>query len=253
MTNTLLEIIFGNPDELKNKVYWELYSPVHLIWLGAIAVVCILACLKFRKLPYQRKSNILKNLAIWIFIQEIIKDILYWLTGAFSLDILPFHICGISIAFCIWYGFLPGKLNGAYIYGVCLPGALAALIFCDWTNLPWYNFSSINSFTIHGELVLFSLLALTSGMLKPDYRQIPKMTLFMYLIAIPIYFLNKLWDTNFMFINYPSPGSPLIPLYDLFGNGYVIAAAILLVVIWVILFLPWLFLCRGQSQEHPNK
>ena len=81
------------------------------------------------------------------------------------------------------------------------------------------------------------MMALTSGRLKPDIRQIPKMTVIMYALAVPIYFLNKRWDTNFMFINTPSPGSPLVPLYNIFGDGYVIAAAVLVVLVWIILFI----------------
>ena len=244
-----MDIVFANPDDLRTQTYWELYGPLHLIWLAGIAIACFLACFGFRRASTEKQRKILKILSLWILFQELLKNFLYWRVDAFSYDLLPFHICGISIIFCLWYAFKPGKLNGAYIYGVCLPGAMAALIFSDWTDLPWYNFSALNSFTIHGELVIFAMLALTSGLLKPDFKQIPKMTLVMYAIAIPIYFLNKVWDTNFMFINYPSPGSPLVPLYDIFGNGYVIAAALLLVVIWVILFLPWRLLGKPSKEE----
>ena len=243
-----LNYFFEDPKNIPDEYKWSMYDHVHIAWLIAMVIICIISCILFNKASKEKQDKALKGLAIWIVIQEIIKDLLHWYEGTLELEHLPFHICGISIFFTLWYAFKPGKLNAAYVYGMSLPGALCAMIFADWTNYPWWHFSALNSFTIHIELIVFALMALTSGRIKPDIRQIPKMTLVMYALAVPIYFLNKKWDTNFMFINTPSPGSPLVPLYDIFGNGYVIAAAILVVIVWIILFLPWYFLGRKASK-----
>ena len=234
-----LDYFFSDPKDIPEELLWSQYDKVHIIWLCAIALVVAISCILFRKASKESQDKALKGLAIWIVIQEILKDALHWYAGTFELEHLPLHICGISIFFTVWYAFIPGKLNGAYVYGMSLPGALAALIFADWTNYPWWHFSSLNSFTIHAELIIFAMMALTSGRLKPDFSQIPKMFVIMLGLAIPIYFLNKRWNTNFMFINTPSPGSPLVPMYNVFGDGYVIAAAVLLVIVWILLFLPW--------------
>lgn len=245
----LLEWFYTDPEVVPEGGFWSAYGHVHLIWLGAIALVGFIAIKAFVGATKEKQDKALKGLALWILFQEITKNHLHLYAGTATVDLLPLHICGISIFFSLWYAFKPGKLNGAYIYGVSLPGALAALTFPDWMDYPLYHFSSINSFSIHGELVIFALMALISGRLKPDIRQVPKMAIIMYILAIPIYFLNKVWGTNFMFINYPSPGSPLVPLYDIFGDGYVIAAAVLLVVVWYILFLPWYLAERKQKQK----
>ena len=233
------DYFFSPPGDIPKEYLWSMYDRVHITWLVIIAAVCIISCLLFKKADAKKQDKVLKGLALYIAFQEILKDLLHWYAGTLEMELLPLHICGISIFFTLWYAFKPGALNGAYIYGVSLPGALAALIFADWTNYPWWHFSALNSFTIHAELVVFAMMVLTSGRLKPDIRQISKMAIIMYALGIPIYFLNKRWDTNFMFINTPSPGSPLVPLYGVFGEGYVVAAAVLLVVFWAILFLPW--------------
>ena len=242
-----LDYFFSKPNEIPEDMLWSAYGPEHIIWLAAMGLICFFACRIFRGLSPESQGKWLKILAVWIVIQEIIKDLLHTYAGTIEYEHLPLHICGISIMFSLWYAFKPNKLNAAYIYGMSLPGAMAALTFPNWMEYPILHFSAINSFTIHGELILFALLALTSGRLYPDIRQIPKMTLFMVAMAIPIFFLNKRIGTNFMFISDPSPGSPLIPLYNIFGDGYVIAAAVLLVIFWIIIFLPWFFLEKKRT------
>jgi len=235
----LYSYFFSGEDEIPPELAWEAYGMGHILWLLSMGLVCFLIIYTARKLSPEKQDKLLKAIAIWIAIQEILKDILNYYAGTLQLEHLPLHFCGISIMFSLWYAFRPGKLNGAYIYGMSLPGAFCALIFPNWTQFPFWHFSAINSFTIHAELILFALIALFCGKLKPDIRQIPKMFAVLVLMAVPIYFLNKKWGTNFMFISDPSPGSPLIPLYNIFGDGYVIAAAVLLVIVWYIMFLPW--------------
>lgn len=230
---------FSDPKDVPQDALWNAYGWQHFLWLIVMGIIVFFACKAFRKQDSVTQSKILKYVAIGIAIQEIIKDILFLWTGLFTLENLPLHFCGISIFFSLWYAFSPNDLNGAYVYGMSMPGALCALIFPNWTEYPLIHFSAINSFTIHGELILFALLALTSGRLIPNIKKIPQLFGIIVAMAIPIYFLNKLWGTNFMFISTPSPGSPLMPLYGMFGNGYVIAAAVLLFVIWIIMFLPW--------------
>ncbi len=234
-----LDYFFSDPNDVPEDALWHAYGWQHFLWLIAMGLIMFFSCRAFRKLDSEKQSKVLKRFAIFILIQEIVKDLLFWYSGTFGLEHLPLHFCGISIFFSLWYAFRPNDLNAAYVYGMSMPGAFCALIFPNWTNFPLIHFSSINSFTIHGELILFALLALTSGRLVPNIKKIPQMFGVIVAMAIPIYFLNKLWGTNFMFISDPSPGSPLMPLYDLFGDGYVIAAAVLVIIVWLLLFLPW--------------
>ena len=234
-----LEYFFSGPDDVPEDALWTAYGWQHLLWLFVMGAIIFFACRAMKKADSATQDKVLKYVAIWIAIQEVIKDLLFAAVGRFEYEQLPFHFCGISIFFSLWYAFRPNELNAAYIYGMSMPGAFCALIFPNWTVYPLIHFSSINSFTIHGELILFAALAVASGKLVPNIKKIPQLFAVIIAMAIPIYFLNKHWDTNFMFINDPSPGSPLMPLYDMFGDGYVIAAAVLMLIVWIILFLPW--------------
>ena len=241
------DYFFSYAGEAPEEVLWSAYGWQHLLWLFVMGLIIFFSVRAMRKADPKTQDKVLKYLAVWIAIQEVIKDLLFWYSGELGLNHLPLHFCGISIFFSLWYAFKPNELNAAYVYGMSMPGAFCALIFPNWTDYPLIHFSSINSFTIHGELILFAVLALATGRLIPNIKKIPQLFAVIVAMAIPIYFLNKRWGTNFMFISDPSPGSPLMPLYDIFGNGYVIAAAVLVIIVWLILFFPWRKRSRNRS------
>lgn len=243
----ILDYFFSDPDEIPEELLWHAYDKVHLIWLASIVLVCVISCIVFRRVAPEKQDKVLKVFAVGFVVHEIIKDLLHWYAGTFGLEQLPLHFCGISIMFSLWYAFRPNDLNGAYVYGMSFPGAICALLFPNWTNHPWWHFSSLCSFTIHAELVIFALMAVSGGCLYPKLRVVPKLAGVIIAMAIPIYFLNKMWGTNFMFISDPSPGSPLMPLHDMFGNGYIVAAFVLMVIVWLILFIPWEVYARKKK------
>ncbi len=216
------DYFFSNPELIPKSLLWSIFSKEHLIWLFSIFIFILCMCRIFKKTDFNVQNKILKFFAVLIVIQEILKDIFHYIAGTFTLEHLPFHLCGISIFITFLYAFKPGKLNGEYLYALSLPGALAALIFPDWTNYPMFHFSNINSFTIHTWLVVFVAMLLYSGRLKPNYKELIHVGVFIGVLAVPIYFLNKLWSTNFMFLNIPAPVSPLEFLYTLcscFGDN----------------------------------
>ena len=76
--------------------------------------------------------------------------------------------------------------------------------------------------------------------LKPDIKRVKSSVVFLAAAGLIVYPLNKIWGTNFMFLNTPSPGSPLAPLENLLGNpGYIVGLAGLVLLVWFVLYLPW--------------
>ena len=248
-----LKYFFANPNIVPSSLKWHAYGMEHLILLFIIFVFNIFMCKKFVKLSAEQQNKLLKFFAILIVFQEILKDILHFYAGTLNLEHLPLHLCGISIFITFWYAFKPGKVSGEYLYALSLPGALAALLFPNWTEYPMMHFSNINSFTIHTWLVVFVTMLLYSGRLKPDFRNLPKTSLLIGILAVPIYFINKLWDTNFMFLNGPSKGSPLVFLYDIFGGGYLIALIVLVLSAWLLMYLPWEVIYRKKANRESEQ
>lgn len=123
-----------------------------------------------------------------------------------------------------------------------MPGAMAALLFCNWTEYPFFNFMCIHSFVFHGWIVIYVVMLYAAGEIKADYRGLWTTTAILAVIAVPIYILNLLIDENYLFLNEASEGSPLVFLWDIFGTrfgapGYVASFAALLLIVFHLLWI----------------
>lgn len=241
-------LFFTPASRLPSGCGITMYGPEHLIWLASMLAVGILISFYFRTLSQESQRKFLQVFSLVIIAQEIVKDILFIAAGGFQLDNLPLHLCGISIFICAAAAFTENKLARQLLYAVVFPGAASALLFPNWLQYPVLNFSSINSFTIHSYLILFTVLSILGNRFRPDFRALPKCFAFLGAIAVPIFFLNKVWNTNFLFINTPSEGSPLVFLEHLLGNpGYLLGLAVMFWLVWGILYLPWII----AKQKNP--
>ena len=96
---------------------------------------------------------------------------------------------------------------------------------------------------------MYVVIQLYGKTLRPNFKDLKYTFIFTLLLMIPIYFLNKIWNTNFFFLNTPSPGSPLMFLYQLFGNGYVIALVLLFILLWILIYIPWMETYENKSYQ----
>ena len=67
-------------------------------------------------------------------------------------------------------------------------------------------------------------------------------------IAIPVYFLNLLWDTNFMFLMEPDSGNPLEMFEKLLGS-HLWGFPILLPVVILVMYIPVFVVKKRKEQE----
>ena len=166
---------------------------------------------------------------------EIFKDLFLVHVHRFGLGYLPLHVCSIGIFVFLLREFLPLK-KAKEIFGevaviLIMPGALAALIFPDWTYLyPVLNFINLHSFLWHGLLVLYPLLLLIKGESEPGIKHIHYVLLFLCVVVPPIYVFDKKTGYNYFFVNRPEVSTPLEWIYNITGGkGYLIGYGILTV------------------------
>lgn len=126
---------------------------------------------------------------------------------------------------------------GGYLYTVGIPGAIAALLFPTWTSLPFANFMHLHSFTVHILLALYPIVLGMSGELTPSLKKLPQYLLLLVGMAIPIYGLNLLLDTNFMFLMYAEEGNPLYLFGQMWGN-HLLGFPVLIVAVLIVMYLP---------------
>jgi hypothetical integral membrane protein (TIGR02206 family) len=230
------------------------FSVPHLIWLSALVIIIVATSLIYRSLRPASRTKFKQGFATFIIFAEIVRQVYYIALGRYYLEYLPFHLCGLTEITIFIYAFTKNKIAKESLYALGIVGALMALIFADWLMLPLLNFQSIHSFLMHGLLIAFIVMLVVAGEIKPNYKNLPMVFIVHLFICFGLYFFNKAFDTNFFFMNYPSPGSPLVMFEQLFGNpGYVFFTIVIVGVVWLIEYLPWVIFKPKKHYKYSYK
>ena len=226
--------------EIPNGLGWEHYGPVHLTYLIGFALACVILALVYRRGSKLRRRRIQITYAVIVVALEVVKQILCLVTGVYEPGLVPLHLCGMTIFIIVIHTARANRWTAEILYSLCLPGAIAALLFSDWNMYPIANFYCQQSFFIHFFEFSYPVLLLASGELRPRLTQIWRPALYLAIFTPPVYFFNKAFDTNFFFINTAAANSPLSFLQNLMGNpGYLFGYVGLVLVVWLLLYLPW--------------
>ena len=243
--------MFTPENRLPAGAGFSLFGPEHLAVLAVLTVLSFAVVLYGCKTAPARREWLLRFLAGAMVAMEVAKDVALGTIGAFSVGYLPLHLCSLAMFICLFFAWHPASLGaGQLVWGVCFSGGLAALIFPDWTNMPFFHFQSLHSFLYHAMLVQFSLICVISGMARPRVKQVWRALLFLAAAAAVIYPINLLLHTNYMFINRPLPGTPLALCARLPGRvGYLTGCALLASAVLVLLDLPFSLWQAGRSRR----
>lgn len=214
---------------------FQLYDPAHLAWLALMALMITWITRMYCRRDERGRDRMRKVIAFTMLGMELAKDAVVIAVGWWNPGYLPFHLCGLAIfavladAFC-----RKQKVTGQLILFAFMPGALSALLFANWTMYPFYVYMCIHSFVYHALIVAYAVMAFAAKEVVPEYKGLWKSVAAIVIIAVPVYFINLLFaehQPNFMFLMEASPGSPLVPVWNLAGPDWYIPAVIGMVAI----------------------
>ena len=247
----MLGYFFTPERDLPANVGFAPLGKAHLLLLGAlgvgIAVFVRLAC----RMEVSRRLRLLRGVCVSMVVLELVKDLILALQGAFSVGYLPLHLCSMAMFICLFWAYRPAWDGaGQCLYSLCLSGGVAALLFPDWSRMPLWHFQSLHSFVYHALLVAVPLIAVCSGMVRPGVSKVWKPMAFLLAAAVPVYGLDLLLGTNFMFLRYPVAGTPL-ELCARCPGGYLLGFGLLAAAVLVLLNLP--FSLWGQWKRRKTR
>ena len=224
------------------------FSPEHLFVTAIYIAIIVAAMIFYKKLGEKERQKFLYVISALLIADELFKHICAAATGQWEWGFIPLHLCSINIFVCVFNSFKRDKLSSEILYATCFPGALLALLMPTWSNLPYWNFLAIHSTTVHILLMMYPLLLLAGGF-RPDFKRIPKVFLVLLCECVPIFFLNKVIDTNFFFLN-RTANNPLLEIFaDIFGNElFFLGMPVLLVFVWAAMYLPWYFIEKKKAK-----
>ena len=224
-----------------------MFSRGHLLWLLAALAAWLLLCRRYKRAFPARRARMRRTAAGAALAIELLRALLLMLAGEYGIGRLPLHLCALAIYISFLHALRGGELTGQFLYAFCMPGAACALLFPDWSGYPAFHFISVSSFTLHILLVGYTLMLVIGGDLRPDTRRAPACLGIMLLIAVPVYIFDRLMGTNYMFLNWPSPGSPLEWFAFLGRPGYLLGYLPLLAAAWAVIYAPFILPRRGRG------
>ena len=240
-----MEYFLDTVETIVPGVGFELFGGEHLLWLAVFLVFAAGNCLLYGKLEKQGREKWRKTMAVLLVTNELFKHVCLIIGGNFMAKYLPLHLCSINIFLIAIHAWRPSKVLDNFLYLVCIPGALAALLFCSWGALPAANFMYLHSFTVHILLVTYPIVLTAVGEIRPELREFFKSLGLLLAMAVPIAIFNVVFDTNFMFLMYPEPGNPLLWFEEHWGN-HLYGYPILLAAVMAVMAIPAHFLSKRK-------
>ena len=235
-----MKIFFAPESELPADVGFTLYGGSHICALLLCALLAAALCLRYRGLDSGGRRRLRLAVGWLVLLCEAAKDINLLAQGAFSVYYLPLHLCGLAVFLSFAHALQGGDTLGNLLYGTCMPGALFALLFPDWTAYPVWAYHSAVAFLVHTLLVVYPLMQVLGGDIRPRVRRLPKCFLLLLAMAAPVYAFDRIFGANYMFLLLPAPGSPLEWFAALLGvPGYLLGYIPMLLLVWSALYLPF--------------
>lgn len=232
-----LQHFLETSETINDGLGFSHFSSLHFVWLMTFAVITIANCLWYRSMGDTGRNRWRKSVAVLLLADELFKVVMLVIGGNYSVDYLPLHLCSINIFLITVHAWKPLDMLGGYLYTVGIPGTLAALLFPTWTGLPILNFMHLHSFTVHILLALYPIVLFAGGDIHPKAKKIPGYLLLLILMAIPIYGINLMLNTNFMFLMSADPGNPLY-LFEQMWGSHLLGFPVIIVGVLLVMFVP---------------
>ena len=228
---------FDTTETIGEGLGFSHFGTLHLAWLAVCVVVIAGSCLVYKRFQSTGKSCFRKIVAWLLVADELFKTVILLYAGRHTVDYLPFHLCSINIFVIAIHAYKPSKILDNFLYTVCIPGALAAMLFPTWTSLPITTGMHWHSFTVHILLMLYPIVLSVNGDMKPELKQLPRSLVLLVVMAIPIYIINLLLNTNFMFLMSADPGNPLYLFEQMWGN-HLLGFPVIIVGVLLVMYGP---------------
>ena len=220
---------------------WELFSPVHFIWLAICAALTTAAAFTYRMCGGKGRKIFRLVIAVLLLVNLVSDQIFLIVTEQWTLFNLPLHMCCFGSYVIMAHAFMPkdNKTLAGLVYALALPGAILAMLTPNWSNLPVVNFAAFQSWFFHIMMIMYAVMLLAGGYV-PSFVHIRKAIIPMLLVITALFVLNKLIDTDFLFMNGGKSVIWVSMLAQTLGiYGYLFIFPTIMALLWTAMFLPF--------------
>ena len=217
-------MLFARPGEYKPC---GIFSLEHF-GLIAVTIVCIAIAIKNTyKNSKEEVKKIIKNCTIMLWIMEIFIIIFKLCTGdpRNVNNYLPLYDCSILLYAGTLSSFAKGKIKRMGDVFLATGGIIGGIVFIllPTTSLPAYpalHIVSLHSFLYHGIMVYLGLLVNITHYIEVVASDAVYFATLIGIICTLAQIVNKIFDSNLMFISKDFPGTPITIIYKITGKHF---------------------------------
>ena len=209
---------FDTTGTIPDGVGFSYFDITHVLWLAVFVAVTAVLSFWYCRLHARGRRILQIVVAALIVLDEVFKWFALFMGGNASVSYLPFHLCSINIFLIAVHVFKPFKWLDEFLYLICVPAGIVALLFPTWTSLPPTNCMHIHSFTVHILLAAYPIMLTVGGDIVPSVKRLLPCLGLLIGMAAAVYGINVWLDTNFMFLMQADAGNPLCWFEEHWGS-----------------------------------
>ena len=218
---------------------FQLFGTAHIAALVALVALNIFL-LSFKYSSETRKSSLRWMLALILVVNEIAWHYWNYSTGRWTIQsMLPLHLCSLLV----WAGafMLITKNYRIYefMYFMGIGGAIQALATPGIGDYGFPHFLFFQYFISHGLIITSAIFMTVVIGLRPTWRSILRVFIWMNIYAAIVYFINTQIGSNYLMLNY-KPNTPslldLLPPWPI----YILYMEAIGVVTCFVLYIPFI-------------
>jgi hypothetical integral membrane protein (TIGR02206 family) len=200
---------------------------------------------------YWKKLKSYKNLIRWtLFTILIVCEVSFhlWLvlTNQWEVADLPLQLCSLSTFLSLFLFLKPNQKVFNLLYFIGLLPAILSMVTPDIVyQFPHFRF--LKYFLHHSAIPLAVLYFILFEGYRVPKNAVTTSYLTLNVIAVPIFFLNRLLGTNFFFLASPSETETLL---SFFGSGimYYISLEIAAIIVFIVTYIPMGILLKREKK-----
>ncbi len=213
---------------------FELFGITHISALFSLLLLNLFLT-RFNGAGEETKGRIRWILALILWGNEIAWHAWNYAVGRWTIQtMLPLHLCSLLV----WTGalMLVTKNYSIYefMYFLGIGGAMQALITPDLGIYGFPHFRFFQTFISHGLIVTSGIYMTVVEGLRPTWKSILRVALWMNIYVVIVYFINVAIGSNYLMINY-KPNTPSLldllpdwPVYIVYMEAIGVATCLLL-------------------------
>jgi len=216
-----------------------LFGAAHLLALGIIVVINILAVIWGRKTSDENRKRFRWALAAVLIVDEFLWHLWNFTTGQWTLQtMLPLHLCSVFVFLSAYMLVTKSYSIYEYAYFLGIAGATQALLTPDAGIYGFPHFRAFQVMISHGAIITASVFMTLVEGYRPTWQSLKRILIGGNIYMAVVFVFNLLIGSNYLFIAHKPATASLMDALPAWPV-YIIFIEIIGVVVCLLLYAPF--------------